>query len=252
MPDVQIMSDIHVEFFRDGFEAWLAGIEVTGDVLVLAGDIDVGPQLTTTLCAFARRWPHVVFVPGNHEYYHASPKETIGAIRAACAAAPNLVWLDHEVVEVSGVTFGGATLWYSPPPDPSTKRWMGDYHAIRNFEPWVYREHQRALAFLSKAKADVIVTHHIPTALGVAPEFRSSVMAAMNHYFCHDMTELIRRRGPKLWIYGHTHRAMDFVLGRTQLVCNPKGYPGEARTDQFDPSCSVTLSARRKRKEAQG
>ena len=237
MPTLQIMSDVHVEFFRTEFHHWLSRLTPVADILVLAGDIDVGAHLAATLAAFAQRWPRVVFVPGNHEYYHSSPKLTTKAIRAATREAANLVWLDNGVAEVEGLTFAGATLWHSEPPDPQVKAWMGDYHAIRNFEPWVYREHQRALALLSKVKADVVVTHHIPTTLGIAEEFRDS---PLNHCFCHDMTDMIRERGPRLWVYGHTHTPMSYMVGQTQMVCNPKGYPHE-RAAGFNPNLVVTV-----------
>jgi hypothetical protein len=31
-------------------------------------------------------------------------------------------------------------------------------------------------------------------------------------------------RPANLWIYGHTHHAVDVRLGRTRLLCNPYGY----------------------------
>jgi predicted phosphodiesterase len=43
-----------------------------------------------------------------------------------------------------------------------------------------------------------------------------------------------------LWIFGHTHRAVDVTMGRCRLISNPRGYPGE-RTG-FEPSLVVNIS----------
>ena len=35
------------------------------------------------------------------------------------------------------------------------------------------------------------------------------------------------KKPPKLIVHGHTHRRMDYMLGDTRVICNPRGYPGE-------------------------
>ena len=38
----------------------------------------------------------------------------------------------------------------------------------------------------------------------------------------------------KTWIHGHTHESFDYMIGSTQIVCNPRGYINyEARAEEF-------------------
>ena len=40
-------------------------------------------------------------------------------------------------------------------------------------------------------------------------------------------------------VHGHVHEAEDYVLAGTRVVCNPRGYPGEATG--FDPGLLITV-----------
>lgn len=243
MPVLQIMSDIHLEFFRWASDRFIDNLDPTGvDILVLAGDIDVGPWLEPSLRAFSARWPQVVFVPGNHEYYQSSPDEVRQVMNTLRKEVPNLTWLDNRTAVVDGVRFAGGTLWFPKPTGATwaSRRSMNDYNVIKDFEPWVYDENQRCEVLLrAKAKdTHVVVTHHIPTRHGIAPFYAQD---PLNHYFCHDLTDLIEKAKPPLWIFGHTHTAMDFQVGDTRLICNPKGYPGE-RGPTFNTRCLVEVT----------
>ena len=70
---VQLLSDLHLEFHRDGGKAFLKSLDPSGvDVLVLAGDVDVAAggllQSLTSICRLYRD-SSVVYVAGNHEFY---------------------------------------------------------------------------------------------------------------------------------------------------------------------------------------
>ncbi len=36
--------------------------------------------------------------------------------------------------------------------------------------------------------------------------------------------------GAGLWVHGHTHRSVDYQVGRTRVFANQRGYPGQAKT----------------------
>jgi Icc-related predicted phosphoesterase len=243
MATIQVMSDIHVEFFRHDFQRWFDGLDATGvDILVLAGDIDVGLRLYETLKAFCAKWPQVVFVAGNHEYYQSSPQEIRQLRELLCKELPNLTWLDNKPAIVDGVRFVGGTLWFRKAVDipRHVQERMNDFHVIKDLEPWVYDENLRCEAILrGKAKdAHVVVTHHIPSHQGVAQRYKSD---PLTHYFCHDLTDLIETAQPPVWIFGHTHTSFDFKIGESRLLCNPKGYPQEAKWSTFNPRCLFTV-----------
>ena len=39
-----------------------------------------------------------------------------------------------------------------------------------------------------------------------------------------DLTDVIKRGRPVLWIDGHTHNLSDYCVGGTSILCDPKGY----------------------------
>jgi hypothetical protein len=39
----------------------------------------------------------------------------------------------------------------------------------------------------------------------------------------------------KLWTHGHTHDPFDYMVGKTRVVCNPRGYAGhDPQADLFE------------------
>jgi Icc-related predicted phosphoesterase len=42
--------------------------------------------------------------------------------------------------------------------------------------------------------------------------------------FSSDLSELILKYQPALWVHGHTHGSIDCTIGETRVLCNPKGY----------------------------
>jgi len=69
---IQPVSDLHLEFDPDHGKRFASSLPVLGDVLVLAGDvlpIRRPPHVREMLDWFCARFPRVIYVPGNHEYY---------------------------------------------------------------------------------------------------------------------------------------------------------------------------------------
>jgi predicted phosphodiesterase len=244
---VQLLSDLHFEYDEDGGEAFARSVEVAGDVLVLAGD--VVPLVSADWAArafgwFCARFPHVVYVTGNHEYYKTSPAEADGLLAACAAALPNLHVLNPGVAEIDGQRFVGATLWFPPTPDEARYRgFLTDFKLIRDFLPWVHEAHAAQIAFLQAnvRAGDVVVTHHLPHPKSTPRMFADS---PLNRFFvAGDATELLARAGARLWLHGHTHGARDYVIGRTRVVCNPRGYPHETWKPPVDLGLAIDLAA---------
>lgn len=223
-----VTSDLHVEFHADQGHGLLGSLDPSGvDVLVVAGDLAVGSLIDDALRFVCRRFPRVVYVLGNHEYYHSSPDEVHERMRALAERVPNLHWLHCSSTEIGGVRFAGATLWFEA--DAENRRWahmMSDFSVIEDFVPWVYQENRRAESFLAvqAPRSDVVVTHHLPSNRSVAPEFAGS---PLNRFFVADVEETVRRWGAALWVHGHSHVPCDWLCGSTRVLCNPHGYPGE-------------------------
>ena len=239
---VQLLSDLHFEYDDDGGEAFVRSAEVAGDVLVLAGDILPLQSLERVGQAFGwfcARWRDVVFVPGNHEYYRTSPAEGNALLVACAAALPNLHVLNPGLAVIGGQRFVGGTMWFPLTPDePRYRGFLTDFSLIRDFVPWVHETHAAQLAYLEAnvRDGDIVVTHHLPHPKSTPRRFADS---PLNRFFvAGDAPALLERAGARLWLHGHTHAPRDYVIGRTRVVCNPRGYPHE----KFKPPVDLGLA----------
>ena len=231
---IQPVSDLHLEFDEDHGEAFALGLPVLGDVLVLGGDIVPlrrPTHIRQTFGWFCDRFPRVIYVPGNHEYYKTSPRLASGLLAACARELPNLHVLDAAVAEIGGTRFVGATLWFPPTPDEADYRqFLVDFALIQDFLPWVHETHAAHLAFLEQTvrPGDVVITHHAPNERSIAPQYQGN---PLNRFFvAPDATPLVEGGGARLWIHGHVHTSFDYRVGETRVVCNPRGYPGETGT----------------------
>lgn len=242
---IQVVSDLHVEFHADRGRSLLGSLDPAGvDVLVVAGDLGTVSTVGSALRTLCARYLHVVFVLGNHEYYGSSPAEVHAALHSFSASLSNLYWLHRSTVEIGGVVFAGATLWFRDTPDnPRYAYRMNDFSMIQGFVPWVYGENRSDEEFLRKAasRADVVVTHYLPAQGSVADEFRGS---PLNRFFLCDVEPVVSTSGAALWVHGHTHAPCDYVCGDTRVLCNPLGYPGEASTPDLPPRVLVEVESR--------
>ena len=234
---IQYASDLHLEFYDNSVFMARGPLKVAGDVLVLAG-------VTLPLREFdsykrhhffdwcAANYRETFLVPGNHEYYRddvaAYPESWEKALR------PNVRMCENKVVRVDDTDFILSTLWTHIPYKawPKLKKGMSDFTLIRDgnyiLAAGAYNAlHERDLTFIKKAVSEsgaarkVVVTHHVPSTLLVSPEFKGS---ALESGFTVDLTDYIRNSGVDLWVYGHSHRSIEKLIGHTRVVSNQIGY----------------------------
>jgi predicted phosphodiesterase len=243
---LQIMSDLHFEMHADGGAGLIKELDPTGvDVLVLAGDITMARRyenLERVFKPLARKYRHILYVPGNHEYYKSSPTEVGRNLAKLTKQLPEVVIPENEAVVLAGQRFIAGTMWFrrDPAAEPS-KRFMTDFSIIQDFEPWVYEQNAAFETVLTTRLRDddVVVSHHLPAFDSVPARF---VGSPINAFFVCDMAARVREHQPKLWIHGHSHDRCDYLLGKTRVVANPLGYPNELRSlEAFDPGFQVTL-----------
>lgn len=100
---LHVLSDLHNEFGR------LELPPVYSDVVVLAGDTDIGIRGVQWVKAVFPDRP-VLCVPGNHEYYgNKIPKVSRNLV--ACAQDTNVTILDVAELILWATRFLGCTLW---------------------------------------------------------------------------------------------------------------------------------------------
>lgn len=260
---IQFVSDLHLEFPDN--RAWLAAhpLEVTGDILLIAGDtayLDLPDSGRETYKAYdfwdwaSRSYKQVIVCLGNHDFYGYYDLATIPD--GYCLdIRPNVKAYYNSVVHLPDVDIIVSTLWSFIEPDIDfiVERSVSDFYRIKyeghrlnaqNFNA----EHERCLAFIkqsvteSKAKTKIVLTHHVPTQLCTVDEFKGSTI---NGAFTVELGDYIADSGIDYWIYGHSHRNMDAKIGKTQIISNQFGYlsHGEPQNNGFDPKRYIELSA---------
>ena len=83
----------------------------------------------------------------------------------------------------------------------------------------------------------VVVTHHAPSWLSVPDKFREASAA-----YASRLEDLILDHEPLLWIHGHTHTSFDYKIGKTRIVCNPRGYHGFELNPDFEVNLIVEIA----------
>ena len=244
-------SDLHQEWPENAWDPAANAPWDGFDVAVVAGDVHM--PLTRALGWLAERLPGVpvVYVPGNHDYWwdRGEDRYTLADQMSRgrdVAARHGIHLLLDDMVTLGGTRFLGGTLWTDfrlgthglnhGMRSAQGRFGMVDYRRIRTgpssrhrIEPGeVLAMHRRTRAFLDGDLAKphpgptVVVTHHAPLA-----ESLPDPHADMRWCYASDLRDLIHARGPDLWIHGHVHHAVDYRVGPTRIVCNPRGHVEE-------------------------
>jgi predicted phosphodiesterase len=233
---IQLASDLHLERLQRYFPGERLISPAPGaDVLVLAGDIANG----SLAISLFKDWPvPVLYVAGNHEFYHESFDQMRSDLRAA-AAGTAVTFLDNEAVEIGGVRFLGATLWtdyrYSMQHSPQQSMEFSeaniyDHQAILTQEgaftaARALDEHTLSRAWLERELArpyagkTVVVTHHGPHARSVHNRYLGM---QINAAFVSHLENMVVQAD--FWFHGHVHDFFDYRIGKCRVVVNPRGY----------------------------
>jgi 3',5'-cyclic AMP phosphodiesterase CpdA len=74
----------------------------------------------------------------------------------------------------------------------------------------------------ARDQALIVVTHHAPHPSSVEPYRHQAVPLWAPGFYASDLTWLIQRHAPDIWIHGHVHVPVDYRIGRTRIVSNPR------------------------------
>lgn len=271
---ITLVSDLHLEF-SDCFDI---KNENNADVLILGGDIMIAEDLhdhpyvpsvyehgafaelgrkqkrVQTFRDFLTRmsnlFPHVIYIAGNHEFYHGKWVKGIQYLRETCAVYPNVHFLERDSVKIDDVTFVGGTLWTDMNKgDPLTlhavRDMMNDFRIIKNDDKGYTNlkpadtavRHRETLDYIKTVVAErsnekfVVVGHHSPSHMSVHPQYAHETL--MNGAYHSDVSEFILDHPQiKLWTHGHTHHCFDYMIGETRVVCNPRGYNSDGYSEE--------------------
>lgn len=248
---IALTSDLHLEF-RGHQPLNLP----TADVLVLAGDVLVAEDLRkpnptdsraqrvqryrSFLDSVAAQYAHVVYVAGNHEFYHGKFNQTLDILRRETARYTNLYFLENNHIDIDNTRFLGGTLWtdcnnHDPQTMLAMQYGLNDYNTIVNdvsgytkLRPQhTLQRHIQTRNYIARniTHNTVVVTHHAPAPQSIAPEYCDEYH--LNGGYASDLTELILEHQPHTWLHGHMHHEVNYRVGETTVRCSPRGYPGQ-------------------------
>jgi len=258
---IQYVSDLHLEFPQN--RQWIEKhpLEVTGDILLVAGDtayLDLPDSKNDTYSAYkfwdwaSKHYNQVIVCLGNHDFYgyydlHTMPDGFCKQIRHNIHAYYN------SVVHLDGIDIIVSTLWSKIESYDAflTERNVSDFYRImydghRLTADDFNKEHERCLAFIqqaiseSDAKKIIVLTHHVPTQLCTAAEFQNSTI---NGAFTVELATFISNNRIDYWIYGHSHRNIKAQIGDTLILSNQLGYisHNEHLVNGFNPSAMIEV-----------
>lgn len=277
---IKLVSDLHLEFVDINIQN-----DKDYDVLILSGDIllindlhdhpeakynhleiaalKFGQARAQLFRDFLKRcsfqFPHVVYVAGNHEFYHGHFHKGIDHLREECAKYPNIYFLERDQQIINGVVFVGGTLWTDMNKgDPLTMHaisdMMNDFRVIKNDQhgytklrpAHVMDRHRKTVGYIqqvvdaNKGQKCVVVGHHAPSYQSIAEQYKHDTL--MNGGYASDLTEFILDRPQiKLWTHGHMHQKFDYMIGETRVVCNPRGYESHGEVSGWDPNILLEI-----------
>lgn len=249
-----IASDLHFEFHRNTPD-WMPPLPLECDVMVLAGDIDVGGSTIDTVLRIAEAMPNttIVWIAGNHEYYKACIDKQTTEFREAFKDNDQVYYLENDSVNIDGYTFLGTTLWTGFDCLGIAERLIAsiqaqesiyDFKVIRQAggeKPFKavdaryrfvdnYQWLDKALAKTDSDKT-VVISHFPPRRDLRHKGIEEDLLTA---YFQADCDALIREHKPALWLYGHNHWSDDRLIDGTRFVSNQYGYPNEKGLPAFN------------------
>jgi predicted phosphodiesterase len=248
----QIVSDLHIESGNPNALNVIRDIEALTPILIIAGDMGSFHTLDPMINGLkeaARKFKHVLYVPGNHEYYYKSASQKYSSMGGLLyefkrqlsthKELKNVQVLERKIVNINGITFAGATLWSDIEREKALPDYMrlssgprsGDvssmeYQAMhRRDTKWLHR--------VAKMNIDgplVVITHHAPSKSLLLP---SRFVRKYASFYATNLENTPIFKKADVWVFGHTHHNVDRNIGSTRVVSNQLGKKND--------SCAIDL-----------
>lgn len=248
----RLISDVHNEFFTSENHYNLPVIDNEKDmILIIAGDftsLSLAKEAAPAITSYGKRFKHVLYIPGNHEYYKTRIDEPTNRRQfdnMNPEGLENIHFMIRDSITIDGTKFIGCTLWTNinnncPVTQFHLDGRMSDFRVITyydkvrdnysRFRPvhWLL-EHAKDIAFLKKevenSEVDdiVVITHHAPSFRSQDDRYLDDQMS--NHGYMNNL-DLFVMDNPQIryWVHGHIHKKLDYMINTTNVLCNPHGY----------------------------
>jgi len=257
---VRVCSDLHLELNEDRNGVPNLG---EGEILILGGDILCARHFKTDgplhkvyddfLQKCVKNFDEVLYVAGNHCFYGYNYEGTWKVLKEHLP--PSIHLLENDYVKIKDTIFLGCTLWAdfrkeNPLEMMESGRYMNDYKTIRIGPNYRKLNPDDTLGFHKKSKQFLldtlpkfenqkvwVLTHHSPSYQSIHPKYKTF---SCNGAFCSDLDDLILNHPQiKYFSHGHVHSSFRYSIGGCEVICNPKGYPGE--NPDFDLNLEIEI-----------
>jgi predicted phosphohydrolase len=248
---IQYCSDLHLEFAQNNKFLTKNPLKVSGDILILAGDIvpfhdDFLNYSFFNYISDSYQW--VFWLPGNHEFYYKDISEFNTSYNILIRK--NISFVNNINIQLENIKFVFSTLWskISSDKEKIIEQCISDFGCISNKNKTLnisdYNNlHSRCRGFIETSiqnnLPEIVVTHHLPSFLCNSPSHRNSIL---NDAFCVDLTDYIQESNVKFWIYGHSHfNQKPVYIGNSLLLTNQLGYVHINEHESFKNDCYFVL-----------
>ena len=244
-------------------------------VLILPGDLWLGNKVFERRYGLSSSWLEqvaanfhaVVLVLGNHDYWEGSLNRAVSKAHEGIAAMglDNVFLLEKSSIIMGDLKILGGTLWTNyKNGDPnllmSAAKIMNDYDRIqigatrvrRKSRPLdMFEVHRETWRYIfNNARRDhpaqkvFVLTHMAPSFHSINPMFHTSSDYMSNFLYFSDLDGAIHQPEfeADFWFHGHCHNVSDYMIDRTRVICNPRGYAGLERTG-FDEQLTIDLAS---------
>jgi predicted phosphohydrolase len=249
------LSDLHVDVrpFTETFEGH------NDDIVIIPGDICPinHYRFESTIRNICNNVKYLLFVPGNHEYYNCDIVKDSNILCKLEEKISNFIILNNKTITLNNIKFIGSTMWTdmnkrNPLSMHACKYHMNDFWIIKNNNKTFTPEssvdlHEEAITFieeeilntiyLSNDQDIIVITHHAPSYQSVIEKYKEDIV---NPAFASELSEMILKYKIKYWIHGHMHSKLDYMIGETRVICNPRGYNDKENPD-FNPKMELEI-----------
>lgn len=243
---IKLVSDLHLEICVEPNRFNYTNLEILSDILrnkeqadilVVAGDLCEAVKLKH----FVNQLPldeyqHIIYVPGNHEYYRTNIGKGNVLMREFAAYYSNMSLLIDDSVEIDGLNIYGMTYWYNgltPIAEIQMQSAINDYGQIRfnnykrstpaYFQELSYQSERQFFEWATNKNNILLITHHPTTRKfrePTEPDY-PGYGSIMNFPLDFDTSKIIAQ------CHGHTHIAKQYPSEfGIPTYCNAVGYLG--------------------------
>jgi Icc-related predicted phosphoesterase len=215
------------------------------------------------------KYRKVIYVAGNHEHYNNSYDDTHTRLRRELPE--NVHLLENESVQIDDVHFFAGTFWTDmnkgdPISMQVVKQGMMDFKCIKfghgikmdslygdsyytnSFTPAyaksIFHETVENLKQFLVGKENekvVVVSHHAPSPQSIHETYKDDYHMNAG-YHSHLDSFIMDHPQIKFWVHGHMHDPVDYMIGETHILSNPRGYKGyEEQAEVFNPGFSFEV-----------